>query len=541
MPEKVRRRDYLRWLGIGSAAMIAGCAGTGEDSTNPETDAGEIDGNLRIAEGEGPATMNPFLIDTFEGFVASRLTHSALTWTDSDFNIRPDLAIDWSSNEDADEWTFELREGVSFNHNGNEVLAEDVKASIDTIQDPDTGSPGIGSIGPIESTEIINDHAIQINTTEPFSQLPLTLSFGWVQIVEANAIEEHWDEMGSSSHFGSGPFELDEFNRGEEIRLTAADDFYFEDQDGNPLPLIDSVTQVIIPDSSARINAITQNEVDAIRRKNPREYEAVEDDDDIEVIQRAGGRTYPVVMNHNVEPWDDNRVRQAVKYAIDSEEIMAVANLGMGVVAETQSPIGPANTYYADGFEPDYGTTAKPEQAISLLEDAGYGDGIELDHDLFFAPGFAEQIGDTAVLVQEQLGEIGIEFDLQEVTWDTHVAEVDAQEDFYISTHPLWAIERQALFIMLHQEGTWSPLNWSDETYDEFTTELEAALATTDEQEMAEHYAAAQRVAHQNAGYAVPFFADALASYRSRVTSFELDPELQKIFTARGDNPITLE
>ncbi len=536
MSEKVQRRDYLEWLGIGSAAMLAGCAG--ED---PEIDVGEVDGNLRVAEGEGPETMNPFLIDTFEGFVATRLTHSALTWTDSDFNVRPDLAIDWSSNENADEWTFELREGVSFNHNGNEVLAEDVKASIDTIQDPDTGSPGIGSIGPIESTEIINDHSIQINTSEPFSQLPLTLSFGWAQIVEANAIDENWDEMGSSSHFGSGPFELDEFVRGEQIRVTAADDFYFEDQDGNSLPLIDSVTQLIIPDSSARINAIQQDEVDVIRRMNAREAVAVEDDDDVQVLQQRGGRAYPIVMNHNAEPWDDNRVRQAVKYAIDGEEILEIANLDMGVVAETQSPIGPANAHYADGFEPDYGTTANPEQAMSLLEEAGYGDGIELDHDMFFAPGFAEQISETAVLVQEQLGEIGIEFDLQEVTWDTHVAEVDAQEDFYVSTHPMWAIERQTLFIMLHQEGAWSPLNWSDETYDEFTTELEAALATTDEQETAEHYAAAQRVAHQNAGYAVPFFADALASHRSRVRSFEMDPELKAIYAARGENPVRLE
>ena len=536
MTEKIDRRDYLQWVGIGGAALIAGCTGSETEAEVPD----EGDNVLVIGEQESPGTMNPFMLDTFEGFVTSRLTHSALTWTDSEFNVQPDLAVDWESNEAADQWTFELREGVTFNHNGNEVLAEDVKASIDTIQDPDTGSPGAGSIGPIESTEIINDHSVQFNLSEPFSQLPLTLSFGWAQIIERNAIEDSWDEIGSNS-FGSGPFELEEFTRGEEMVVTAADDFYFETEDGEPLPLLDGVTQVIIPDSSARTNALEQGDIDLIRRMNAREFDRVDDAAGVETVQVGGGRAYPVIMNHEIEPFDDNRVRQAVKYAIDGEEIMQVAQLGAGAVAESQTPIGPANFNYSGGLEPDYGTTAQVDQALDLLEDAGYGDGIELEFPLYFAPDFADQIRETGVLVQEQLGEIGIEFDLQEVTWDNYLAEVEGVAEFYVGTHPMWAIERQAMFILLHQDGSWNGVNWSGDSYDAFEAALDAALSTDDEQEVEERYAEAQQIIHENAGYVVPFFADAIAGHRDNVEGFVMDPEKTRIYAARGESPISFE
>ncbi len=538
MTDRINRRDYLQWVGVGGAALLAGCMGSEADADVDVPDEG--DNVLIIAEQESPGTMNPFMLDTFEGFVTNRLTHSALTWTDSEFNVQPDLAVDWESNEAADQWTFELREGVTFNHNGNEVLAEDVKASIDKIQDPDTGSPGRGSIGPIESTDVISDHAVQFNLSEPFSQLPLTLSFGWAQIVERDAIENRWDEIGSNS-FGSGPFELEEFTRGEQMRVTAADDFYFETEDGEPLPLLDGVTQVIIPDSSARTNALEQGDVDLIRRMNAREFDRVDGSDGVETVQVDGGRAYPIIMNHEIEPFDDNRVRQAVKYAINGEEIMQVAQLGAGVVGESQTPIGPANFNYADDLEPDYGTTAEVEQARELLEDAGYGDGIELDFPLYFAPDFATQIRETGVLVQEQLGEVGIEFDLQEVTWDNYLAEVEGAAEFYVGTHPMWAIERQAMFILLHQEGSWNGVNWDGDSYDAFEAALDAALSTADEAEVEASYAEAQQQIHEHAGYVIPFFADAIAGHRGSVQGFRMDPEKTRIYAARGDSPISIE
>ncbi len=83
MTDRINRRDYLQWMGIGGAALLAGCTGSGADADVPD----EGDNVLIIAEQESPGTMNPIMLDTFEGFVTNRLTHSALTWTDSEFNV----------------------------------------------------------------------------------------------------------------------------------------------------------------------------------------------------------------------------------------------------------------------------------------------------------------------------------------------------------------------------------------------------------------------------------------------------------------------
>jgi len=143
--------------------------------------------------------------------------------------------------------------------------------------------------------------------------------------------------------------------------------------------------------------------------------------------------------------------------------------------------------------------------------------------------------------LQEQLSEVGIEFDLEEVTWDNYLAEVEGAAEFYVGTHPMWAIERQAMFILLHQDGSWNGVNWDGDSYEAFEAALDAALSTADEDEVEESYAEAQQIIHENAGYVVPFFADAIAGHRSSVEGFVMDPEKTRIYATRGDSPLSIE
>jgi peptide/nickel transport system substrate-binding protein len=173
--DSTKRRKFLMALGLGGAATVAGCLGGDEDEGDGDGDGdgdstgdgtGDTDGNGDGGSGEGgeiavtrmagPSSLSPILETTSPGYFATQWMYSNLTHIvpgDEGLEVIPDLATDWESNDAADEWTFMLRDNAIFNHNGEQVTAEDVQATFETYYDADQEYPGLGGSGPIDTVE----------------------------------------------------------------------------------------------------------------------------------------------------------------------------------------------------------------------------------------------------------------------------------------------------------------------------------------------------------------------------------------------------
>jgi len=331
-------------------------------------------------------------------------------------------------------------------------------------------------------------------------------------------------ERAQNEDFGSGPFELESFNRSGESTFTRFDGYHLADENGDAYPYFDGAVMNIYPDNTTLTTNLQNNELDLLTNTLPTEvYEQVQDSPGVETAEVPGGLSFPMLMNPNVEPFDNRRVRHAIKHAVDKEGVLQVANDGLGVLAQDNF-ISPVHQYYADLDDP-FGPGAQIEEAQALLEEAGYPDGIDIDLSLVSPNEIDVAIGDSAVAMQDMCAQAGINFEIEQVSSDFWLSNVEGQGDFYMGVYSLRAIEDNILRQVLYSEGPW---NYGFEN-EEFDEAIDAARATTDQQERQEYYTRAQEIAQMNAGMVVPFFSSSIAAYGDYLQNYTEDPTTLKL------------
>ena len=521
MPEdSTTRRRILRAASAAGVVSVAGCTG-GSDDTDGMGDEGGIPTEIVIGASSTPNTLNPIRARTSIGWIMHNWMYSNLIQYDSNLELHGDIAEDWESNSAADEFTFMLRDDATYHHNGEPVVASDVKATLDAIYDPAFASPGEGALGPIESVDVVDESTVTVNTGTSYSDLPKMMAEKYPRIIPEEVIENDFDSL-EANDFGSGPFILQEAEFGTEFRFERNPDYYMTDENGESLPYIDAITLRTMPETESRITALQNNEIDMLEVVPPEQVERVQSINDITFEGKPGGRHFPIDLRTDTEPFDDNRVRQAIKYAIDKEEMLEVVNNGRGVLAQNNQ-ISPAHEFYAD--LPDmFGVNSELEEAEDLLSEAGYESGIELDFPMVVPTEIDEQVERTAVLAQDQLGAVGIEFDIERVPWETFLADYTAEAPMTTTVWSMRTVEYELLFLLNHSDGGLnSHTRFNDEEFEEAL--LGAASSTTTEQK-AEYYAECQRIIQERGGYVIPFFASVLGGWNESIDGFEMDPTL---------------
>ena len=135
--------------------------------------------------------------------------HENLVKRDLEGNFQPVLATEWSPNEDATEWTFKLREGVTF-HDGEPFNAEAVKYNIERLKDPATGSPKSSLVTMISDFDIVNDYEIKFILDQPCAVIPAMVSTYSTGMMSPKALEEYGKDY-STHAAGTGPLKLKEW------------------------------------------------------------------------------------------------------------------------------------------------------------------------------------------------------------------------------------------------------------------------------------------------------------------------------------------
>lgn len=515
--------------------LIAACAESPEEGTSPENvnesvDSQNNDGNDSEASSDTESEGNRHggelvLSDLTEGesldphtvTQASSMRYienmysTLLRYKDGDYGeVEGDLAHDYKVSEDGMMYEFHLHDNAVF-HNGDPVTSMDVKYSVERIIEKGTRAAQFAAVEDIETPD---DHTVIFHMSEPVTPFLTFLAYPMNAIVNQTVVEEN-DGSLDNADAGSGPFALVERVPAQEMVLERFDDYFIED-----LPYLDRLIWRAIPDDTSRTTALRNGEIDLVLQVAPRDIQLLEQDEDL-VIESVTGTFWEYLgINTDVAPFDDERVRQAIAWAIDREDINDAVKFGEATVL-TNGPIPPGHWAFNDE---DVYPEQDLAQARELLADAGYEDGFETSIRVNSASG--EQI-DAAQIIRQQLAEIGID------------AEVETQEssiffdglgtgDFEMSVVGWvgFVDPDEYLYEIFHTEGMYNQQAYSNAELDAI---LEEARQEVDQDVRRDLYLEAQTIIAQEAPMAF-LYANAQTSAMShRVQGFDVNPTVSSI------------
>lgn len=369
-----------------------------------------------------PRTLVPILAsDSASGTICGMIFNGLVKY-DKDLNLAGDLAETWSVSEDGLEIIFYLRRGVRW-HDGQSFTARDIRFTYERLIDPAIRTPYSGDFVMVKELQVIDDYTVKMIYKEPFS--PGLSSWG-MNIMPEHLLkgEDLNNTKFSREPIGTGPYKFKSWYTGEKIELVSNRD-YFEGR-----PRIDRYIYRIIPDQATLFLELRAGGVDFCSLTPLQFNRQTESKFFRKNFQKfhypSFGYTY---MGYNLSDprFRDIRVREAINYAVDKDEIVRGVLLGLGRVAT--GPFIPESWAYNEEVRP---AGYDPDRARQLLEEAGWsdkdGDGIlEKDGARFSFTVITNQGNEqrrmTAEIIQRRLKEVGIEMKIKIIEWSAFVSE----------------------------------------------------------------------------------------------------------------------
>ena len=408
----------------------------------------------------------------------------------------PDLAVSWSSNDDATEWTFKLREGVSF-HDGSAFDAADVLYSLNRVLDPEIESPARSAVKMIQAVEMVDDMTVKLTLDTPFADMPLQLMDYRLRMIPEGA----GDDVATTG-IGTGPFKVETFDA-EGTTVLVANTDYWEGKPG-----VARMEIIGIPDGQARLQALLGGQIDMERGITAQQKVMLSGSDKFTVQEIPTGNWRGLVFRTDVEPYSDPRVRKALRMVADRQALVDLVLGGGGVIA-CDAPVEPNDQYRAElTCEQDI------EGAKALLAEAGYPDGLEIDvHVATLEPTWPT----LAVAYQAQAAEAGIRVNVVQTPTDGYWSQVWMQKDVYATR---WN-ERpadQVLHEVYLSTAKWNESYFKDADFDQMLADARREL---DFEKRRALYVVAQEYLQENSGTLIPYHVTRTVGVNSRVENLD--------------------
>lgn len=401
----------------------------------------------------GTAGTREVLFNVFEGLVK----------LSSDGSYVDAVASSHSVSEDGLTYTFTLRDGVLF-HNGESVTTDDVLHSFEACAASTVNESVAAALSAAHVTAQGND--IVITLDQPNSDFLAYVSN--VYITPADYTDQ------ATAPVGTGPFRFVSYSVQESFVIEKNPDYY-----GTPANL-DKVTFKIFDSTEAELLALDAGSIDLCAHL---QYDQISTlNNGYTVLDSTMNLAVALYLNNAVAPFDNEKVRQALCWAIDVDEVMAFATGGQGV--KIGSSMFPNFTKYFDpALADNYGYDV--DKAKQLLAEAGYPDGFTFT--ITYATEYEHPYGDMAAVIQQQLAKVGITVELNPIEWASWYSDVYQGRDFEST---LVGFDTSVLTAsgMLQRWTTGAANNMIGYSNPDYDAAFEAAQATQDDAEQTALY-----------------------------------------------------
>lgn len=497
---QMTRRQLLRATALGGATFaLASCSPSPVEHFNVEGPP-KRGGTLRVGLVGGSST------DTVDAHIptsssdATRLIniYDSLVRRDENYDLEYRLATAVEPSPDATEWTITLREGVQFS-DGRPVRPEDVIFSYNRIRDPNDPKSGAASINHIDYMEATGPRELRIVLSEADATLVDSLAEYQMGIVP-----EGYDPK---NPVGSGPFKLEYFSPGQTTTLVRNDNYWGE------APLLDSVEIIDFQEEDAMLNALLSSQVDAIGNLNHSLARVIEADPRLSTLVSETGMWLPLTMRVDVAPFDDVRVRRAMRLVADRTQLVDQVYSGEGQLGNDMFSL------YDPAYPKDFPQREQNiEEAKRLLAEAGYPDGLDVTLNAAEIQTGALR---SAQVFAEQASAAGINVHINQVDSSTFFADGNYLEypfalTFYYTRNFLQQVNQCAT-----AASPFNETHWSDEA---FTAKANKARTIVDDGTRREMIRELQRQLYDDGGYIIWGFANQIDAYQNYVVGLKTHP-----------------
>ena len=417
---------------------------------------------------ETPGIITPFMV--------LYALHDALVKPMPGNPMAPSLAESWNASPDGLVYEFVLRKGVKF-HNGEEFNAESAKFTLERLAQGQGKLRGAAFFTPLDRVEIIDPYAIRVHTKKPWPTFLAVMTFPQAGMLPPKESAGKDTAELSKKPVGTGPYKFVRWSKDEEIVLEANDAYW------RGAPAIKTVVFRPIPDDAVRVAALQNGEIDLAVNIPPHLGAIIDKHPKLFLSTAPSIRTIQLMIySHQMDaqhkatgpyngPTADKRVRQAIAYAIDADEIIKTVLDGKGVRVATMLPS--MHFGYDPKLQPIKQDVAK---AKKLLAEAGHPNGIEIT--LHGPRGRYVRDAEVAEAVTGQLTKAGIKTTLRTYDFVTYLNNM-----VYVhKAGPVWLIgwgtgtmDAETVYVPLFR----SPgifVNWLNEDFNHMIDEAQTIM-----------------------------------------------------------------
>ncbi len=446
-------------------------------------------GTVKIGHAHGSTTdsLDPGTWENDFTIEMAFAVNNYLTEIDVDGQLKAELAESWDASDDATVWTFTLRKDVTF-HNGKTVTSADVVASFNHHRKEGSESAAKPIVSPVKDIKADGPQNVVFTLNSGNADFPFLVSDYHIPILPAKDDSIDWQ-----SGVGCGPYAMESFDPGVTAKFKRHDGYWKGDR-----AWFDAIEYIAVVDPAARGNALITGEVHLISRPDLNTVALMERRPDVDVEESSGTAHYGFPMLMDVPPFDNNDLREALKWGIDREELVRKILKGRGVVGNDH-PIGRSNRYHATEEELPQ-RTYDPDKAKFHMKKAGLGSNKVQLHVADAA--FAGAVN-AAELYREQAAAGGIDLEVVREPDDGYWSNVWIKKGFcgtYWGGRPT----EDWMFTTTHdKDAEWNETHFKHDKFESLMKEARSELDDTKRREM---YVEMQRIVSREGGSLIPMF-----------------------------------
>lgn len=427
--------------------------------------------------------------------------YNNLLVTNADGTFSPELAKNWEISDDNLTYTFYLRDDVVF-HNGSKMTSKDVAFSLDyhagKLPDYPSGTQAKSFLNFYESTEIVDEYTVKIHYSKVYGPTLSCLSDMILGILPADAFLAIGQDEFEKHPIGTGPYKFVSKAPGENIKMQANENYF----DG--VPSIKDLVFSIRLDTDAAVIALQTGELDFITNIATSYKNTIDSDSNLKWFMTDSPGQGWIIFNTGINTdksgskyFSDVRLRQAVAYAVDKEDVNIASTDGFGKVINSPIP----STFAGYTEAPEY-YTRDPDKAKQLLKDAGYPDGFSVNLRCITTPTYYK----PAETLIGQLAEIGINATLEVLESGAYWTSIMTNYDYDIAIGNYTATTPDADIPLMQHYYTDATLRYTNHSIKELDDLLDEARGELDLSKREASYAKAVEVILKDNCLVVPLY-----------------------------------